>query len=311
MVSGRSQARDGLRFRRSNTGLVPTACPLHGSLGTHDPGECALSTVATDLLLAASGDESGFHPPSIAEFFPAAILFEGTPLEINRIILVRIITALLLITVFVLAARRARLVPGRGQNVAELMLDFVRVNIAQEILGHNARRFLPMLTTIFFAVLAFNITGVIPFLNIASTSLIGMPLVLALWVYVMYLAVGIKKFGVGGYLKNNLFPPGMPKVLYALVTPIEALQVFVIRPLTLALRLTANMIAGHIILVLCFAATHFFLFSAGGALKAMSALSLTAGVAFTLFEILVAALQAYIFTLLSAVYLNMAVEEEH
>lgn len=225
--------------------------------------------------------------------------------------LVRILAAAVLCTLFIVAARRAQLVPGRGQNVAEMGLDFVRVNIAQEILGHNTRRFLPMLTTIFFAVLAFNITGVVPFLNIASTSLIGMPIVLALWVYVMYLAVGIRKFGLGGYLKNNLFPPGMPKVLYVLVTPIEALQVFVFRPATLALRLTANMIAGHLILVLCFGATHFFLFEASGALKAMSALSLAAGVAFTLFEILVAVLQAYIFTLLSAVYLNMAVEEEH
>lgn len=287
------------------------ACPQSGSHVTHDPGECALSTVATDLLLAASGEESGFHPPSIAEFFPPAILFEGTPFELNRIILIRILTAVVLCTLFAVAARRAKLVPGRGQGLAEMGLDFVRVNIAQEILGHNTRRFLPMLTTIFFAVLAFNITGVIPFLNIASTSLIGMPIVLALWVYVMYLAVGVKKFGLGGYLKNNLFPPGMPKVLYLLVTPIEALQVFIFRPATLALRLTANMIAGHLILVLCFGATHFFLFEAGGALKAASVVSLAAGVAFTLFEILVAALQAYIFTLLSAVYLNMAVEEEH
>lgn len=229
----------------------------------------------------------------------------------NRIILVRIVAAVVLVTFFVLAARRAKLVPGRTQSVAEILLDFVRVNIAQEILGHNARRFLPMLTTIFFIVLAFNITGVIPFLNIASTSLIGMPLVLAGWVYVMYLGSGIKKFGVGGYLKNNLFPPGLPKVLYALVTPIEALQVFIFRPATLALRLTANMIAGHLILVLCFVATNYFFFQAAGAIKAVGVLSLTAGVAFTLFEILVAALQAYIFTLLSAVYLNMAVEEEH
>lgn len=229
----------------------------------------------------------------------------------NRIILVRIVAAVVLVTFFVLAARRAKLVPGRTQSVAEILLDFVRVNIAQEILGHNARRFLPMLTTIFFIVLAFNITGVIPFLNIASTSLIGMPLVLAGWVYVMYLGSGIKKFGVGGYLKNNLFPPGLPKVLYVLVTPIEALQVFIFRPATLALRLTANMIAGHLILVLCFVATNYFFFQAAGAIKAVGVLSLTAGVAFTLFEILVAALQAYIFTLLSAVYLNMAVEEEH
>jgi len=160
-------------------------------------------------------------------------------------------------------------------------------------------------------VLAFNITGVVPLLNVASTSLIGMPIVLALWVYVMYLAVGIKKFGLGGYLKNNLLPPGLPPVLYILVTPIEALQVFLFRPATLALRLTANMISGHLILVLCFSGTQFFLFGATGILKGAAVISLTAGIAFTLFEILVAVLQAYIFTLLSAVYLNMAVEEEH
>ena len=275
------------------------------------PRECALSTAATNLLLAASGEGGEFHPPSIAEFLPPGIFFDGTPLEVNRIILVRILTALVLCTVFVLAARSARLVPGRGQNVAEMALDFVRVNIAQETLGHNARRFVPMLTTIFFAILFFNITGVVPFLNIASTSLIGMPIVLALWVYLMYLAVGVKKFGLGGYLRNSLFPPGLPKVLYVLITPIEALQVFVFRPATLALRLTANMIAGHLILVLCFSATSFFLFEANGAMKAFAAVSFAAGIAFTLFEILVALLQAYVFTLLSAVYLNMAVEEEH
>ena len=223
----------------------------------------------------------------------------------------RLVAAVILVALFTLAARSARLVPNRSQNIAEMALDFVRVNIAQETLGHNAKRFLPMLTTIFFAILALNLTGVVPFLNIASTSLIGMPLVLALWVYVMYLAVGVKKFGLGGYLRNSLFPPGLPKVLYVLIAPIEALQVFIFRPATLALRLTANMIAGHLILVLCFGATHFFLFQATGAMKAFSIVSLGAGIAFTLFEVLVALLQAYVFTLLSAVYLNMAVEEEH
>ncbi|HWS59128.1 MAG TPA: F0F1 ATP synthase subunit A [Actinotalea sp.] len=264
-----------------------------------------------NLLLASTGEEGEFHPPSIAEFFPPPFAFEGTPFEMNRIILVRIIGAAVLLVLFLLAARRARLVPGRGQNMAELALEFVRVNIVEETMGHNGRRYVPMLTTIFFTVLAGNITGVIPLLNIASTSLIGMPLVLALWVYVMYIGSGVKKFGVGGYLKNSLLPPGLPVVLYLLVTPIEALQVFVFRPLTLALRLTANMIAGHLILVLCFSATQFFFFEASGAMKAFGFLSLTAGVAFTLFEILVALLQAYIFTLLSAVYINMAVEEEH
>ncbi|WP_425402177.1 F0F1 ATP synthase subunit A [Jonesia quinghaiensis] len=244
------------------------------------------------------------------EFFPTAIVEFGS-FEFNRIHLVRIIAAVVLVTLFTMAAKRATLVPGRSQNIAEMALDFVRVNIAEEILGHSARKYLPMLTTMFFAILAFNITGVIPFLNIASTSLIAMPLVLALWTYLVYLSSGIKKFGVGGYLKNALFPPGIPVFLYILITPIEILQVFVFRPLTLALRLTANMIAGHLLLVLCFGASNFFFIHAAGAMKALSAVTLTAGLAFTLFEILVAGLQAYVFTLLTAVYINMAIEEEH
>ncbi|WNB84957.1 F0F1 ATP synthase subunit A [Cellulomonas sp. ATA003] len=265
----------------------------------------------TTRLLAAAGHEEGggFHAPTIGEFFPTAIAFGGTAFEFNRIMLVRVVAALALCLLFWLAARRATLVPGRGQGVAEIALDFVRVNIAREILGENARKYLPMLTTIFFAILAFNVTGIIPFLNIAGTSLIGLPVLLALWVYVMYLGAGVKAHhGVGGFLKSNLFPPGVPKLLYVLITPIEVLQVFVIRPATLALRLTANMIAGHLLLVLCFAATHFFFFEATGALKAVGALSLAAGLAFTLFELLVAALQAYIFALLAAVYISLSTE---
>lgn len=225
--------------------------------------------------------------------------------------LVRVVAAVVLITLFVIAARRARLVPGRGQNVAEMMLDFVRVSIVQEVMGDKGKRFVPMLTTIFFAILAFNITGVIPFLNIAGTSLMGLPLLMALWVLAMYLFRGVQRFGLFGYLKNSLFPPGVPWFLYVLITPIEALQVFVFRPLTLALRLCANMIAGHLLLVLAFGGTHYLFFEASGALKAAGAFSLVGGLAFTLFEILVAALQAYVFTLLAGVYINMAIEEEH
>src|SRR5690606_32299263 len=120
---------------------------------------------------------------------------------------------------------------------------------------------------------------------------------MAVWVYVMYLAAGIRQHGVGGFLKANLFPPGVPKPIYLLLTPIEALQVFVLRPATLALRLAANMMAGHLLLVLCFAATHYFFLEASGWLKSMGAVSFAAALAFTLFEIFVALLQAYVFTI--------------
>ena len=254
----------------------------------------------------------GFHAPSINEFDPAPLFFDGTVFEFTRITLVRIIAAAVLILLFWLGTRRAKIVPGRGQAMIEFVVDFVRVQIVEQIMGEKrAKKYVAFLTTIFVTIALFNATGVIPFLNIAGTSLIGLPIIMALWVYILYLTEGVRKHGLGGYLKANLFPPGVPVGIYVLLTPIEFLQVFILRPATLALRLAANMIAGHLLLVLCFSATQYFLFEASGWLKSMGAVSFAAGLAFTLFEIFVALLQAYVFTILSAVYINLSLEDEH
>jgi F-type H+-transporting ATPase subunit a len=253
-----------------------------------------------------------FHPPSVMDFFPESILFDGTIFEVNRITVIRILAAAVLIGVFAIVAGRARVVPGRGQALVEIALDFVRTQVAEEVMGkERAKRFVPFLTTLFLAIVVFNLTGVIPFLNLSATSLIGLPIVMALWVYLIYLGAGIHQHGLWRYLRLSLFPPGVPWPVYILLTPIEALQVFLLRPATLALRLTANMIAGHLLLVLCFAGTQYFFFSASGAMRGFGAVSLAAGLLFTLFEIAVALLQAYIFTILSAVYLTLAIDEEH
>ncbi|MFC8599647.1 F0F1 ATP synthase subunit A [Isoptericola sp. NPDC057191] len=288
------------------------ACPPSGGAsGPYDLRENPLSTPAIPLLLAAEGDGE-FHAPTVADFFPPAIFFEGTPFEFNRIMLVRVIAAIFLLTVFVIAARRAKVVPGRFQNIVEMILDFVRNSIAIEVLGQeNGRKYFKLIATIFCTVLVMNITSVVPFLNIAGTSVIGLPIVLAAWTYVMYLSAGVKAHGVGGYLKNSLFPPGVPKALYLLLVPIEFLQVFILRPATLVIRLLANMVAGHLMLAICFTATSFFLFDSAGAMKLFGAGTFVAGFAFFLFEIFVAALQAYVFAILTAVYLNMSVEAEH
>lgn len=265
------------------------------------------------MILPLSGDEGGgFHAPTIADFFPPPVLFEGTFFELNRLQLVRFVAALALIVLFVIAARRAKLVPGRFQGAIEMLLDFVRVNVAEDIIGKDkGYKYVPMLTTVFCAVLAFNITGIIPGLNIAGTSLVGLPIMLALWVYVMYLGAGVRAHGVGGFLKASLFPPGVPPFLYVLLTPVEFLTVFIIRPATLAIRLMANMVAGHLMLVLCFSATQYFLVESGPAMKAFGALTLAGGFAITLFEMFVAALQAYIFVVLAAVYLSLSISDEH
>lgn len=262
-------------------------------------------------LLVPTGTEDGFHAPSIAEFFPEVFLFEGTPFAINRIMLVRFIAVAALLLLFWIGTRRMRVVPGRFQSLIEMGLDLVRVNIGEDLLGKkDAKRFLPILTTIFFMVLFMNITGVIPFLNIAGTSVIGVPLVLALVSYVTFIYAGIKK-SPGKFFKNSLFPAGVPWPVYIIVTPIELVSTFIIRPVTLTLRLLMNMLVGHLLLVLFFAATQFFVFTAGGLFPLLGIGSLAFGFAFTLFEILVAVLQAYVFTLLTAVYIQLAVAEEH
>ncbi|HLP23919.1 MAG TPA: F0F1 ATP synthase subunit A [Microbacteriaceae bacterium] len=256
--------------------------------------------------------ESEFHGPSISEFFPPTIIdFEGTTFDVNRIIIVRFISVVALLLVFYFGTRKLTVVPGRFQSVIEMGLDLVRVNIAEDLLGKkDGKRFLPILTTIFFMVLFMNITGIIPFLNIAGTSVIGVPLVLAAVSYVTFIYAGIKK-SPAKFFKNALFPSGVPWPVYIIVTPIEIISTFVIRPLTLTLRLLMNMVVGHLLLVLFFAASSFFLFSLSGGWSLLAIGSFAFGFAFTVFEILVAVLQAYVFTLLTAVYIQLAVADEH
>lgn len=261
--------------------------------------------------MASSSDDGGFHPPTIEEFFPDALLFEGTFFAITRINLIQILATIVLITVFIIGTRRMKLVPGRFQSVVEMGLDFVRVNIAHDLLGRkDGNRFLPILTTLFFMILFMNLTGIIPGLNIAGTSVIAVPLLLALVAYGTFIYAGIKK-SPGNFFKNSLMPPGLPWFLYILIIPLEFLSTFIIRPVTLTLRLLMNMIVGHLMLVLFFAATQFFIFSLGGFWSLLGVGTLAFGFVFTLFELLVAFLQAYVFAILTAVYIQLAVAEEH
>ena len=273
--------------------------------------ETALLVNALNLLVPMSTDDGEFHGPSVMEFFPGALLFEGTPFEINRIMLVRFIAVAALLIIFWLGTRRMSVVPGRFQSLIEMGLDFVRVNIADDLLGRkDGKRFLPILMTMFFMILFMNLTGVIPFLNIAGTSVIGVALVLAAISYVVFIYAGLK-VGPKHFIKVSLFPAGVPWPLYIIVTPIEFISTFIIRPVTLTLRLLLNMMVGHILLVLFFAATQFFVVQLSGWWTILGVGTLAFGLAFTLFEILVALLQSYIFTLLTAVYIQLAVAEEH
>ena len=267
---------------------------------------------------AAASDSSGFEGPTIDEFYPEALFFAGTPYEINRIMLIRLIVTAALLVLFWLwsgkftkSAKEGKLVPSRFQLMGEIAIDFVRKSIAHAQLGEkDGNRFLPLLATIFFTTLGMNITGIIPSMNVAGTSVIGLPIVMALAAYVTFIYAGVRKHG-GHFFTSALFPAGVPAAFYILVTPIEFLSTFILRPVTLALRLTMNMIAGHLLLVLCFGATSFFLFQANGGFKFFGAGTFAFGFVFTLFEMLVAFLQAYVFTLLTTVYIQLALADEH
>lgn len=270
----------------------------------------SILTLAADATGAA--DEGGFHAPTMAEFFPPAIFFEGTPFEMNRIVLVRLLAVAALLLFFWLGLRAMKRVPGRHQSLAEMGINVVKTQIVDGVLGEKlGAKYLPLLTGIFWGIFAMNITGIIPGLNIASTSVFVMPLVFALVSYVAMIWAGIREVGGWKFIKAGLFPPGVPWPVYFILTPVELINIFISRPLSLALRLTLNMMVGHLLLVLCFSATHFFVFSLGGWFIGIGAVTLTAGVAFTLFELLVAVLQAYVFTLLTAAYIEQSASEHH
>lgn len=228
--------------------------------------------------------------------------------------IIRLLVVAVLVVLLLLGTRRMQVVPTRAQAMTEFLLGFVRNNIVIETLGEkDGNRFMVPLMTMFFLVLGLNLTGIVPLLNIAGTSVIGTPLVLSLVSYVIFVYAGIKKHGLG-FFKTSLFPSGVPWPLYIVVAPIELVSTFVLRPVTLTLRLLMNMVAGHLLLVLCFAATHFFFFTVlanGDFLGLLGIGTLAFGAAFTVFELLVAVLQAYVFTFLAAIYIQLSLADEH
>lgn len=270
-----------------------------------------LFSTESALFVASGEDSGGFTPPAIKDFFPEPFLFQGTPFAMNRIILVRIIMMSLLLLFIFLYSTRAKLVPGRAQTSLEYLLDFCRINISEQVLGKEyARRYNGLISAIFFIVVMMNISGIIPGLNVAGSAVAGIPIILALLAWVVFIFAGVKKSGLG-FFKDTLFPPGVPKFLYVLLTPIEFLSTFVIRPFTLFVRLLANMVAGHLLLGLFIVGTNYLLLSAAPVYKPFSVVTFAMALGLTCFEILVAFLQAYIFAMLTAVYIDLSVHSAH
>jgi F-type H+-transporting ATPase subunit a len=254
----------------------------------------------------------GFQAPGIEIFeWPDIVHLEvaGIDLSINRVVLQMFLVAVLVWALFFFAFRKPNLVPSGLQNVMETFVDFIRNQIVLEVIGRDGLRFLPYLTTLFVFVLFGNLGGVLPLVQFPLNGRMALPAVMAVCSLLLFISVGISSQGFA-YFKNALFPPGIPWPVYVLLTPIEFVSTFVVRPVTLAIRLLANMIAGHLILSVFFVATSYMLTSLNVSML-FGVGALVFSVALIAFELFVAGLQAYVFTILSAVYIAGALEPEH
>ena len=238
------------------------------------------------------------------------ILLRGTPFAVNKVVLLMWLAVVLTFVFFFLAARKATtgLVPSGVQNAAEAVIDFVRNDVILQGIGPDGMRFLPFLVTVFTFVFVCNIFGIIPGIQMPVNARMAIPMFLALVVWVTYNVMGIAKQGFVGYMRSTLgLDLGVPLGILVILLPIEFVSNILIRPFSLAVRLFANMLAGHLILA-TFAVLTAALFSATyiGAVLPGSLLAILFG-----FEVFVSALQAYIFTILTAVYIGLAMHPEH
>lgn len=251
-------------------------------------------------------------PESILELFELPLLFG----QVNRTIVYIFLAAVVVIGMLYATYRKPRLVPSKFGVAVESIVDFVRKDIAVGVIGPGGEKYAPYLLSLFLFILVGNFFGITPFINFPIGSRMAIPAFLALVTYVIFVFVGFKKQGFA-YLGHTLWPPGVPLALKPLIGVIELVSTFIVRPFSLAVRLFANLVAGHTMLALLLGSGVFFVYA--GATGLMSPLKgflvgplwFVFGMAIFLLEMLVLALQAYIFTLLSAVYIESSLHPAH
>ena len=230
--------------------------------------------------------------------------FLGMDLSVTKHVFFIWIVAIILVTMAIFSARsyRKSLIPKGFANLFEIMIVFVRDEIVAPSIGNGYQLFLPYLLTLFFFILLSNLLGLIPY-TATVTGNIAVTASLAAISFVATQFAGIKQHGAYKYFKN-LVPSGMPGWILIIIIPLEILGLFT-KPFALSIRLFANMIAGHIVI-----------FSLLGLIFIMHTFYVApVSVGFALFiemlEILVAVIQAYIFTMLTALFIGMSMHSEH
>jgi F-type H+-transporting ATPase subunit a len=260
-----------------------------------------------------------FPAPSISDFYFKPLFTIGS-VQITKPVVLALFSALLVVAFFWYAFRSPQLVPRattgkrsgkplRFQNLGELGILFVRDQILRPQLGKKGDKWLPFLCSLFFFIWVMNIMGIIPFLQFPPASKYAIPVFLAGMVWIIFISIGIKHQGPYGYFRNIAVPSGAPWWILPLLVPIELFSNIIVRPFTLSVRLFANMLAGHVLLLVFSLATWYLLTFSISALYATASFALV--IVLTGLEVLIQALQAFIFTILTATYISGAYEPAH
>jgi len=247
--------------------------------------------------------------PPVSHAIEWRTLFGGDTFGVNKVVLLMWLSAALVFVFFFVASRRMQLIPAGFQNVAESAVDFIRNGIIMQTMGEEGLYWTPFLLTMFSFIFVGNIWEVIPGVQMPVNARIALPMFMALLVYVLYHFIGIKKQGLGGYLKSSLVQPGVPKAILPLLVFFELITLLITKPLSLCVRLFANMFAGHLLLI-TFAVISATLFAVQWQIVILPFSGFLL-IALTGFEVLVAFLQAFIFTILTAVYIGQSMHPEH
>jgi F-type H+-transporting ATPase subunit a len=268
------------------------------------------------LILASECDvvnEVICAPEDVKELFEYTdIIFSIGPIGFTRTIILFFLAAFVVVGLLFFGLRKRRMVPSKFEVVIESLLDFVRNGVAKDVIGPEGYKYVPYLTAIFLFILVGNLFEVTPLINFPITARMAIPAFLAIVTYVIFVIMGFARNNFR-YFFDTIWPRHVPIGLRWLVGIIELVSIFLLRPFTLAVRLFANMVAGHLMLTLLLGSGVIFLSSFPEiGLKALVGIPwFVLGLGIYLFEIVVSVLQAYIFTLLSAVYIQSSLQFEH
>lgn len=269
----------------------------------------ALLTLA---LRAADGGE--FQPPSIndthlPEILPWGVEWGEGFLGKNGLVL--LVSVVIIWTFFSFAIRKQSLVPTRTQFIGESIYAFVRNSLGRDILGEkHFKPWIPFLFAVFTFILVNNLMGAIPVIQMPSFSHAGPAYVMAAIVYCTWIGVGIQKHGLR-YFKLVTIPSGVPWYVMPVMIPLEIISNFIVRPLTHSLRVMAVMLAGHMIVMIAAAGSEFLITQQDNIfLNGAGVLVLVGFVPLYFLELLLMVLQAFVFALLTAIYLQGAIEAD-